>query len=445
MRACDNCFAQKERCNYLEVEDTSCERCTRLSKPCTTNRPARRLGRRPLLPDLLKRPSNNTSRTSVAIGRGIKPCGFLATSLQPCEEYIVRQLSDPSQLAGFAIAPKIATEIHQQVMHTLLNHYDETHDGFISCYAAFASMKLVKIPVYIGDSIERGNSALRNFRQLKPPNDFQEFVPWIWLSLCCALHTRCALGWSASSIRRYVVGHIAQLGEKGAGMASHPIVVIMIIGHIYECLLHHERPLMSLPECKLEHMGAFVDTCAPLFRFLYELCLIRSDSKQQHHEDLKALEDLERSVHAWRPGFESPVVECLSEAGLSHLHTQVRTHTMAVLLSIHRTRHDYMSDDGVALAMASGIARDLEYAASMTGQAPSCVSLPFMLVALEVKDVHEQSKIRDSVSRYVAGTPFGIHDVLRAFLDDLWSGQLGMEGCSWTLTLQHLPSTCITI
>lgn len=451
MRACDNCFAQKERCTYSKAIDC-CDRCARLSRACTTNRPARRLGRKPLLPDTLKDVRSLKSTRVNAVDRALSPFGFLSNSLQPCEEFIIRQLSDPSQLAGFAIAPKIADDVHQQIMYTLLNHYEETHDGFVSCYAAFAAMKLVEIPIYVGDSLERGNVALRNFRQLKPPTDLQEFVPWIWLSLCVCLHTRCALGWSASSIRRYVLSHIAQLGEKGTEMASHPIMIIMIAGHIYECLVERSMPLINIPECDLEHMGAFVSTCAPLFRILFDLCMIRSTHNQPDQlisgydeEYLKALEELERTVQAWQPALQTAAVGSLSEAGLAHLQVQVRTHSMAVLLCIYRSKNESRSGDALALNVAHQIMDDLDYVTFDCGQAPSCVSLPFTTAAIEMKDGHERAKALQDVPAYVTGTPFGIHAVFRTFLGDLWSWRDALEEHTWTRMLQRIPASCITI
>ena len=71
-RACDRCYTAKERCTWLQSEETlkTCERCSRLKQACHNNRPLTRIGRRRAHPAgdrmLLCKVSDNATDSALA-------------------------------------------------------------------------------------------------------------------------------------------------------------------------------------------------------------------------------------------------------------------------------------------------------------------------------------------------------------------------------------------
>lgn len=193
--------------------------------------------------------------------------------------------------------------MHQRAVHSLANHFDDLQDGAFSMLGAYALSSSVHLPGYDFEAnLSRSTLALKTFRGLPCPATYRDFDPWLWLGASLLVYARCALGSNASPVRRYILNHLNDLGEKGRELRAHPVIVSITVLEIYECLLLRQMPIMNVAEDYLIDEDAFLGVCFPLVNFSFQLCKINcfmdmpTGTCSGIGED--ALLDLEKSVEA---------------------------------------------------------------------------------------------------------------------------------------------------
>ena len=451
-RACDPCFVHKEKCVYSGPR-AECDRCRRLSKACVFNRPVRRAGRRRLLP--LPRESSvfNTRGTQSKVPLVLHPFGVLFKDLQPAEEMMVRNLLDPSQFTILMVIPRVGPQLHQQAVYSFLRYYDEIHDAVFAMYGAFASALSIALPNYDPEAnLRRGTLALKKFRGFPCPKDREDFEAWLWLGTCIIIHGRCALGSTASPVRRYMLSCLNELGEQGRHFKSHSVIVLLTALDIYDCLLHRQLPVMNMPESDLVGNDSFLGLCSPLVRFMYELCTINyctvvpsgEDSGLDGHSE-NALRELEMSVEAWQPDAPSQYISQISTMEARHVLTQAHVHKTTILLFIYKLRYPFGVQDAPAKRMAGSIFSDLDLTTCTTEKAPDMVTLPFLIAAAEATEPSERDKIRNDVAIYVDGLSPKARDMIREFLEALWEMRDRLPGFRWMDMMAYLPPICVSM
>ena len=452
-RACDGCFAQKEKCTYTNGHAT-CDRCRRLLKNCLSTRPLRRLGRRRLALQPVTIASEPSTRTKQGRAPGPQPpFGSELGNLNPNEELIVRRFSDFTQFKDFATERNVGPELHQQAIFSFLSNYENLHDGIFAMYGALAVSKSIDSLEFDREAnTKQGAVALSKFRSLPCPSTEVDFVPWLWLGTSLVIHAHCAFGSSASPLRRYLLGHLRCLGEPGMKFAAHPVVVSMAAMDIYDSLLHGQMPIMRVATDKqsIRDPSSFFETCAPLLNMAFDLCLARLHPYNQRQESddvrtasCKRLEDIRIAIESWRPDISPPMLRDLTSTETAHILTQSRVHKTMLLLFIHRLHYTYGEQDDLASYMANSIISDLELASTATGQPARLVITPFVVATAEATTSFERERIRQVLPKYVYSVFPSARSWIQEWLEQCWQARDSCAGLRFIDLAKSLPSICI--
>lgn len=455
-RSCDACFVLKERCIRVEASK-DCERCTRLSKACVSNRPVKPAGRRRLLPPPRSRNAlTTTPDTKVSkLPYSLHPFGVLFKDLKPLEEFMIREFINPSNFTQLMIMPRIGKTMHQEAVQVFLRHYEDLEDGCFSMYGAMASALDLSYPGYDGKAnLQRATAALKRFCAMPCPQTKDDFGRWLWLGLAVSIYAHCELGSPSSPVRRTILTHLVALGEKGREMRRHPLVVSFTTLDILECLFYRQRPVADLDSVCIElGLESFPGLTMPLIRFLYRLCVINcvDPARDCEQYDWLALDELANEVEAWQPtvsNMDAGELNRLGAVGMSQLLTRTRVHKTAILLYIHRIRHPFGEEDGTASTMATSIFSDLDLATATTSKVPDWVTTPFMLAGIETEGFQQRQKVEADLAKYVDSISPKARAMALEFLRALWAARdsgLGDSGLRWMDVMDHLPPLCVYI
>ena len=452
-RACDACFAQKERC-IRPGAGQDCQRCARLSKTCVSNRPVKPPGRKRLLPPpraqnpLLA--ANRRAEKELKLPYSLHPFGVLFKDLKPLEEFMVREFVNPSNFTQLMVMPRIGKAMHEEAVQVFLRHYDDLHDGCFSMYGAFASAMSMEFPGYDNKaSLQRATAALKRFSALPCPETTDDFARWIWLGLTVAIYAHCELGSPATPVRKTILAHLVALGEKRREMRKHPLVVSFTTLEILECLIYRQRPVLDLEEECILGLESFPGLATPLIRFLYRLCVINCMEADGQDEDggAFALDELEKEVEAWQPDVDPKDLAKCTAIEASHVLTRTRVHKTAILLYIHRIRHPFGEEDSKADALAASILSDLDLATATTKQPPEWVTFPFLLAGIEATGMEKTEKVERDLNRYVDSISPKARAMTLEFLRAVWGlrDEMGGFGFRWMDVVDVLPPLCVYI
>ena len=366
---------------------------------------------------------------------------------------MVKKMLDPSQFAELMVVPRVGPEMHRQAMRSFLRYYDNIHDAVFAMYSAFASATSTCLPGYDSEAnLQRGTLALKKLRGLPCPKDREDFEAWLWFATSILIHARCALGSSASPVRRYILGCLDQMGEQGKHFRSHPVVVSIAALDIYDSLIHGQMPVMDIPKSDLVGNDSFLGLCSTLLRFTYELCKIncrmkllsaQSDGLDKQSESL--LNDLEMSVEAWQPDVSTQTISELSSMEVTHVLTQARVHRTAILLFGRRLRYPFGVQDAPAKRMANSILSELNLATFTSRKTPNSVMLPFLIVATEATELSDREKILRDTTIHVDSLSPKSQEMARVFLKALWNMRDTLPGFRWIDMVARLPPLCVTL
>lgn len=442
-RACDSCYALKEKCFYADAT-SGCYRCCRLKKKCTDDRPMRQSGRprrdRPVQRGICKRATMIAAKPSPML----PPFGLLSARLDPTDEYLLVTYMEPQDVGDLMVAPRIGDEMFQQAVQCLLTNYDDFRDGFLSLYGSYLTALGVEVPGYTYEkNIRQGTRALAKFSSWQLPQDHQAFVPWLWLGVMILLHGHCVLGSNNAPVRRYILTYLKQLGASAKNLILHPVIVSQIALDIQDSLMLGQVPILNMPE-RFEQPFRYeilAGLCPEMFRFLHELCGIlasRSASVDATEVVEARSSDLLTRIEAWHPLLSPEVLGELTSTEAIHIQTQVRVYKSAIKLFIHRLRHPFSEDDETAHAIALSIFADLDLATALSGEAPSLVTLPFLIAAIETWPA-DRERINRDISVFVDGITPVVHARNKDFLNIIWRRRDSGQSFKWIDIMDELP------
>lgn len=359
---------------------------------------------------------------------------------------MVNEFINPSNFTQLMVMPRIGITMHKEAVQTFLQHYDDLQDGCFSMYGAFASAMGMTYPGFDGKAnMQRATLALKKFSAMRLPETQDEFATWVWLGLTVAIFAHCELGSPASPVRRTILAHVVNLGEKGREMRKHPLIVSFTTLDILECLIYRQRPVLDLDEECVVGYDSFPGLAAPLIRFLYRLCMI-SCVNAVHHT-LDGLDQLEAEVEAWQPDVNPKDLATCSVVEASNVLTRTRVHNLAIQLYMHRLRYPFGEEDSKAQTLASNIFSDLDLTTATTKQPLEWVTLPFLLASIEANDPGKRSKVLVDLDKYVDSISPKARAMAKDFLGSLWSlRDDNIESAfRWMDIVDYLPLLCVYI
>jgi hypothetical protein len=412
--ACDRCYELKERC--VRGVAAACTRCQRLDFVCSTNRPVRPTGRRPRL-----------SKSESSADMGISLRQKLHDELSPKERDLMTFLLDrPESLEYLVVASSFQIAQQRSLTASLSSSFPLLKDAYLACADALFSLHTGRSTNEIKfSSLGHASSAMRILRSLSVTTT-QDAALCLSIGAALSLYVYSAVGDGIAHISHYCISASSPYMETGSvdeAMDSNYSFLVLL--QIMECLVHRREPtrisLSRLSERVDRHLGL----CLPLLPLYHDLCAASYTLANDGNTNCLArvhqkLDQIEAAVGNWVPSCLPQIGEHFSSVEMVDLLAQARVYRLAALLVSHRLRHVFGSEDDKADLLSKEIMMELRLAKTMTKEPLRCVTLPFIIAAIEVRDTDTRLKTLCAVDDYVDKFAPVIQKATKMFLTRVW-------------------------
>jgi hypothetical protein len=200
----------------------------------------------------------------------------------------------------------------------------------------------------------------------------------------------------------------------------------LISVELLDCVVQCRKLTLRIPEgVTLSTVDRHFGLCLPLLSHFYDLCSINHmlvnspDSAYLAHFE-EQLDTIHTVVEAWRPSCQDVTPDRFESSDLVHLLAQAKVYRLAALLFTHRLRYLFGEQDIQADIWSKEIMAELEMSEWATRRPARCVTLPFMIAAIEVQRPDARAKALLDVSKYVDQFTPTIQRASRKFLSRIW-------------------------
>ncbi|KAK8064624.1 hypothetical protein PG994_007262 [Apiospora phragmitis] len=402
-RACDRCYELKARCQLVSSAANKCSRCERLGLDCSTVRPVRPAGRK-----VQRRKLSVPSKLSKEQPEDLVAWLNEVSDLLPEErELLIFLLGRPETLDCYMVCPSFQAAAQQALVAQLSAAFSTVKDA----YLAFAiALKQLDPALSRGteDIVRHASSAMATLRSLPVANQ-QDAALCLTLGAALALSMHSTIGMGVAEICRYCLTATMPFVEKsdisdGHSKSWHGFMVLL---EMMDCLVHRQKPALRL-QIKSSEKGVdrHLGLCSPLLPHYYDICVISHSLASISDMSVlnllhKQLDAIQTSVEAWRPSHAGPFADQFESADIVNLLAQAKVYRLGALLVSHRLRHAFGEHDEPADIWSKEILAELEIAHQITRRSVRCVTLPFMIAAVEIREPNARDRAVESIGEYV--------------------------------------------
>ncbi|KAL6874715.1 hypothetical protein J3F83DRAFT_759469 [Trichoderma novae-zelandiae] len=208
-------------------------------------------------------------------------------------------------------------------------------------------------------------------------------------------------------------------------VSHHSFLLLM---EIADCLVHCEKPTQRFPFRETTIVSPHLGFCSSLLPYYYDLCLI-SHSMVNNIDTAclvqlhKKLDGIRTAVEGWRPPPLCSVSQQFDTTDMVNLLAQAKVYRLAALLVGHRLQYPFGHQDGQANIWSKEIMMELELAEWATKQAYRCVTLPYLITAVEIQDFSSQVRALENINKYINHFMPTVHQAAKHFLSQIWLKQ----------------------
>ncbi|KAI9733799.1 MAG: hypothetical protein M1818_007066 [Claussenomyces sp. TS43310] len=443
--ACDRCYELKERCERASPL-VGCNRCARLAQICSNARPVRPAGRRP------RRREKSASTTSSILP---SPAPASKAAQRPCQTdtrwrdlpglppeqkaLLLFFLGQPGTLKSCVVSPGFSDAEQQSFAAPLPEAWPVLKDAYLACAGALRLLRPLSETEVDADAIvnlRHASCAMKTLRFL-PVKSSQDAAVCLTLGTALAIFVYSAVGAGVSDICHYCLSRAAPFVEAALlDPDVEPLLSFLILLETMECFVHRRKPTLRIPLRQSKHVDRHLGLCVPLLRYFYDFCVISHSLAATTDASLMArlfqqLDGIQHAVAAWQPSQPDDLIQRFEAAEVIHLLAQARVYRLAALLVSHRLRYLFGQEDGQADLLSKEIMMELELARRTTKQSIRCVTLPFIIAAVEVREPSARVKTRQDVEEYVDQFTPAVQKATKIFLLRVWRERDVKTTCSW--------------
>lgn len=412
--ACDRCYALKERC--VRGLSAICGRCERLGLVCSIARPVRPIGRRP-------RPPRKASSANICLSLRERLHRDLSASE---EELIVFLLDRPDSLECLVVAPSFQDAQQRSLAASLSASFPLLKDAYLACAGALHSLQAgMSADEVRAMSLGHASSAMKTLRSLDVTSS-EDAALCLALGAALARFVYSAVGDGVAHICHYCISASAPHMATAAidkGMESDYSFLILL--EIMECLVHRRKPTTKHSPQLQDRIDRHLGLCLPMLPHFHDICtvshtLVRGNSTQCLARVYQKLDQIEAAVQNWVPSNSSQLTQYFKRAEVVNLLAQAKVYRLAALLVILRLRYTFGSEDAKADVLSKEIMMELRLSKAITMQPLRCVTLPFIIAAVEVRDTDMRLETLSVVDDYVDRFALVIRTATKTFLMRVW-------------------------
>lgn len=431
--ACDRCYALKERCTRSS-NIVSCTRCQRLDQRCTTIRPVRKAGRRVHRPETTAPPrttrSSQSSTDTISVRSiDIEKWLFNETDLDVEEKQsLTFLLAQPENLEKYPVNPSFQGAEQRSLAAALPTALSTLKHA----YMAFAgALKLLHMETGTekekSASLRHASVAMQTLRCFVVSNS-KDAAVCLTLGASLALFVYSVVGVGVADICRYCLSTTSPfIGtlQSSAHSDIRPWQSVLILLETMECLVYRRKPTLRI-ECRgTATIDRHVGLCLPLLPYYYDLCDISHSLVHTTDPDYlihlqKQLDKTHNALLSWQPSPSGNFINELDTAEVLSFLTQARVYRLAALLVSHRLQHVFGEQDRQARIWSNEIMMDLDLTREIIKRPIRCVTLPFVVAAVEVTSTEARVKTLEDVDQYVDQFTPVVQKATRSFLERIW-------------------------
>jgi hypothetical protein len=426
--ACDRCYELKERCDRASTT-ASCSRCDRLSLVCSTIRPIRPAGRR-----RQARTHSTSTRTS----------GISSTTLESCpqdislwldnvpdlpleeRELLTFLLGRPETLDCYVVCPSFQAAEQQSLVVQLLAALPILKDAYLACADSLRQLHLgIETETGSMSSIRHTSSAMNTLRSL-PVSNPQDAALCLTLGTALALSVHTSIGVGIADICRHCLSTTSPFVETAASDSlTEPRQGFLVLMEIMDCLVYRRKPTLRIQLRSIDGVDRHLGLCSPLLSYYCDLCAIsyslaNTSDKGTLTRLQKQLGGIQASIEAWQPSHLDQLVDQFDSAEIVNLLAHAKVYRLSALLVGHRLRHAFGENDSQANVWSTEIMMELQIAQRIAKRHIRCVTLPFLVAAVEIQDPIARAKSLHNVDKYMDHyTPF-LQKATKTFLLRVW-------------------------
>jgi hypothetical protein len=278
-----------------------------------------------------------------------------------------------------------------------------------------------------GEGLRYASLAMATLMSL-PISTAHEATLCLTLGAMLVSYVYSAVGVGMADICRYSLSSTTSLLETAGDKELKSLQGFLVILEIMDCVVHRRKPTLriqpQLPESVDHHLGL----CLPVLQYFYDLCVInytmRSNTDMRHSIRVqKILDEIHQNLEEWQPSLSGDLVNKYDAAEVVNLLAQARVFRLSSLLLIHRSRYVFDQQDAQADIWSKEILMEIELAHSVTKRNIRCVTLPFLVAAVEIRDPNARLKVLQNVDNFVDQFAPVVKGAITTFLERVWLGR----------------------
>ncbi|KAL9082856.1 MAG: hypothetical protein Q9165_008755 [Trypethelium subeluteriae] len=426
-KACDRCYELKERCARASA-DGICTRCSRLGLVCSTVRPVRPAGRRP---HHQAHPASGTSSPSAIVENNtldIGPWLNDVCELLPEEKELLKFLLGRPENLGFYVVSPVFQDVEQQSLAACLRSVlPVLKDAYLACAGTLKLLHRPAIAVELDKSatLHHASSAIKILRSL-PVSNSRDAALCLVLGKVLALSVYTAVGAGVADICHHCLRLTSPFMDSLISCRdAEPSWNFLAVLETMDCVVHRRIPTVRVQLRNLERVDRYLGLCLPLFPYYYDLCvmshsLVNTTNASYLVRIEKQLNDIHAAVEAWQPSHQGHLADQFQSTDIVNLLAQAKVYRLAALLVSHRLRFSFGQQDIQAHIWSKEILVELNLAQWVTKRPMQCVTLPFVVAAIEIQDPSTRVEALRAVEHYVDRFAPLVQKAVKTFLSRVW-------------------------
>lgn len=441
--ACDRCYELKERCARISTT-IDCPRCERLGLTCSTIRPVRPSGRRVqrqvLKPSRAGQVLSTTSIPSQSSTAEHVDTLNVGSWLQDIpgidseeKELLMSFLGKPENLDCYVVSSSFQVQGQRSLAAPLPAAWPVLKDAYLACAR---SLKMLRTGSVADDDqdidLRQASSAMMTLTSL-PVATIEDATLCLTLGAVLALFVYSAIGVGVADICNYclsITRPFLDTTEPDNDTTSQQSFLALL--EIMDCMVHRREPTLRIQVRNPESVDRHLGLCLPLLPYFHDLCTISSSQYSQRPRTAddttsysihiqKRVLAIHAAIETWQPSTaNNNLMTRFDTAEVIKLLTQARVYRLAGLLVSHRLQYPFGQRDSQADIWSREVLRELDLARSVTKQSIRCVTLPFVVAAIEIRDPSERVKALGDVDEYVDHFTPVIRNATKMFLERVW-------------------------
>jgi hypothetical protein len=335
-------------------------------------------------------------------------------------------LDRPEALDYLVVVSSFRSAQQRSLIASLSGSFPLLKDAYLACADALLSLHTGKPTDEIKfTSLGHASSAMIILRSLSVTTA-QDAALCLAIGAALSLYVYSAVGDGIAHISHYCISASdPYMGMETVDEAMDSNYSFLVLLQTMECLVHRRKPTRRSSLRLLERVDRHLGLCQPLLPLYHDLCAasytLANDSNTNCLARVhKKLDQIEAAVGNWVPYCPPQIVENISSVEMVDLLAQARVYRLAALLVSHRLRHVFGSEDEKADFLSKEIMMELQLAKVITKEPLRCVTLPFIIAAIEVRSTDTRLKTLCAVEDYVDRFAPVIQKATRTFLTRVW-------------------------